>query len=330
MTSTLKKRIEWIDIAKGVSIILVVYLHGVLSSIPISRLWLNTCLMPFFFFASGLLFSGAKFNTITPFLKKRVKTLYKPYFIFSAILLLGIWLLNDSRFSTPKHLLQYVMTGWEGWALWFVPVLSFTEILFYYINKTSGGGGKLLLFLSLAVIGRFAYLYNFPNPYNLWHVLTAVLFYGLGFILKSETIIFSRQSVIRIIGSSCLFFALSFICIMSPYVPEPAVNNMGSIWIYPAALFVTLFICTFSMILERMTNKVIKLIKSFVIYMGRNSFIVLAFHQIILKLLGKTGIFPNGVLQRLTMWIILVLLIYLIVNYCPTIIGQAKPMKSKS
>lgn len=105
---------------------------------------------------------------------------------------------------------------------------------------------------------------------------------------------------------------------------------MGSIWIYPAALFGTSFICTFSMILERMTNKVIKLIKSFVIYMGRNSFIVLAFHQIILKLLGKTGIFPNGVLQRLTMWIILVLLIYLIVNYCPTIIGQAKPMKLKS
>lgn len=190
-------------------------------------------------------------------------------------------------------------------------------------------GGEIAVLLSLVVIGRFAYLYNFPNPYNLWHVLTAVSFYGLGAFSKNKAIIFNKQSITRIIGSSCLFLALSFLCIMSPYVPEPAVNNMASIWIYPAALFGTLFICTFSMILERMTNKVIKLIKSFVTYMGKNSFIVLAFHQIILKLLGKTGIFPNGVLQRLTMWIILVLLIYLIVNYCPAIIGQTKPQKAE-
>ncbi len=87
--------------------------------------------------------------------------------------------------------------------------------------------------------------------------------------------------------------------------------------------------CTFAMVLERITNNIVIAVKSFIIYIGKNSYIVLAFHQIILQLLGKTGIFPNGVLQRIAMWLILGVLIYMIVNYYPAIIGRAKPAKAE-
>lgn len=325
--SNVRKRIEWIDIAKGISIILVVYGHSGLNMLPVIGPWLCAYRMPFFFFVSGLLFSGAKYDTIEPFLQKRIKTLYRPYFIFSAILMLGIYLLDDPRYSTPEHMLQYVKTGW---ALWFIPVLSLTEIVFYYITKIKVDGFKIAILISLAIVGRIAYLYEFPNPYNVWFVLTSIMFYGLGSLSKTIIIKFSKLSTLIIIGASTLFCALSFIYLMSPGLPEFSVNNMASIWIYPAALCGALFMCTFAMVFERFTNKIVQAVKSFVIYMGKNSYVVLAFHQILLKLLGKTGIFPNGVLQRLTMWIILVALIYIIVNYFPAIIGRTKTVKAET
>lgn len=322
------KRIEWIDIAKGISIILVVYGHSGLNSVPIIGSWLHSYRMPFFFFVSGLLFLGSRYDTIFPFLQKRVKTLYRPYFLFSAILMLGIWISDDPKFSTPGHMLQYIKTGWEGWALWFIPVLSLTEILFYYISHKFGGiVVRILVLVLCAVIGRIAYQNGVFNPYNTWFVLTSVMFYGFGSLSKSFVIKFSQSNIKRLIVGSSLFFALSFVYAFSPELPEFAANNMASLWIYPAALFGALFMCTFAMILERFSNSFVSAIKRFVIYMGKNSYIVLAFHQIILLLLGKTGIFPFGVLQRLTMWLILIALIYIIVNYCPSIIGRKKPSK---
>ena len=47
---TTKKRIQWIDIAKGISIILVVYGHSGLNNVPIIGSWLHAYRMPFFFF----------------------------------------------------------------------------------------------------------------------------------------------------------------------------------------------------------------------------------------------------------------------------------------
>lgn len=164
----------------------------------------------------------------------------------------------------------------------------------------------------------------------MWFVLTSIMFYGLGSLSKTIIIKFSKLSTLIIIGASTLFCALSFIYLMSPGLPEFSVNNMASIWIYPAALCGALFMCTFAMVFERFTNKIVQAVKSFVIYMGKNSYVVLAFHQILLKLLGKTGIFSNGVLQRLTMWIILVYLIYIIVNYFPAIIGRTKTVKAET
>ena len=38
---TTKKRIQWIDIAKGISIILVVYGHSGLNNVPIIGSWLH-------------------------------------------------------------------------------------------------------------------------------------------------------------------------------------------------------------------------------------------------------------------------------------------------
>ena len=88
----MKERIEWIDLAKGFSIILVVYGHSGLSAVPFLGDWFAAFRMPFFFIVSGLLFSISKYPTFIYFLKRRWLTLVRPYFIFSLTLMLGIWM----------------------------------------------------------------------------------------------------------------------------------------------------------------------------------------------------------------------------------------------
>ena len=49
----MNNRIEWIDIAKGIAIILVVYGHAGLANIPLREKWVCAFHMPFFFFISS-------------------------------------------------------------------------------------------------------------------------------------------------------------------------------------------------------------------------------------------------------------------------------------
>lgn len=114
--------------------------------------------------------------------------------------------------------------------LWFIPVLSLTEILFYYVTKICNRGGEIAVLFTLAIIGRLAYIYSLPNPYNLWFVLTAVMFYGFGSLSKNVVINLSKQNLFKVMAASCLFLTASFIYLMSPDLPEFAVNNMASIW----------------------------------------------------------------------------------------------------
>ena len=105
------------------------------------------------------------------------------------------------------------------------------------------------------------------------------MFYGFGSLSKNVVINLSKQNLFKVMAASCLFLTASFIYLMSPDLPEFAVNNMASIWIYPAAFCGALFMCTFAMVLERITNNIVIAVKSFIIYIGKNSYIVLAFHQ---------------------------------------------------
>lgn len=61
MTESCNNRINWIDITKGLVMILTVYSHCGLSLIPILGTWVYGFYMPLFFFISGIF---AKFREI--------------------------------------------------------------------------------------------------------------------------------------------------------------------------------------------------------------------------------------------------------------------------
>lgn len=77
-TTVVKSHNKVIGIGKGLCIILMVIGH---SGCPqLLRDWLYTFHMPFFFFVSGYLFSDKSLNSFFPFVKKKMRGLWLPFF----------------------------------------------------------------------------------------------------------------------------------------------------------------------------------------------------------------------------------------------------------
>ena len=111
-------RFDWVDIAKGIAIILMVVGH---SSIPVSfSRYIWSFHMPLFFVISGFLYDADKYKNLLFLIKRRMQTLIVPYVFFSIIAFIGMYPLE---LATWEELYK----GWNGYALWFIPVLFITE-----------------------------------------------------------------------------------------------------------------------------------------------------------------------------------------------------------
>lgn len=95
MENVNKCRVLWIDIVKGVAIILVVLGHIGLTNVSYIGPWVNSFHVPIFFFISGMLFSNS--NSFGIFLNKKILELIKPYLYFSFIAILCLYLITIVR-----------------------------------------------------------------------------------------------------------------------------------------------------------------------------------------------------------------------------------------
>lgn len=156
------KRIDWIDIAKGLGMLAIIWGHICCKG------WSNNLVysfhIPLFFFLSGLVYNNAKYTSFVTFVKNRAKRLLLPYFIYSVVTW-AIW----AAFTYVTHrpcddffapLLQtFIAQGSGGFlvhnvALWFIPCLFFVELIYYPIGKYKLGGGKITHLLCHSVCGN--------------------------------------------------------------------------------------------------------------------------------------------------------------------------------
>lgn len=115
-----EKREPWIDVLKGIGVILVVIGHISLDN-GISN-WIYTFHMPMFFALSGYLWSRSAKNTgIKEFLLKRIKTILWPFILFR-ILLVVYWIVVESHFRSL-----------DLGPIWFLIVLFVVEIVAFFL-----------------------------------------------------------------------------------------------------------------------------------------------------------------------------------------------------
>lgn len=170
------QRIDWIDIAKGFGMIMVMIGHipsnlysPFSSETYFHNLFIYSFHVPLFFFLSGLTFSNKQISK-TEFLKKKVKSLIIPYICFSVIYIaIEIVMALMSNELNGKFLLTEIKNYFwytNQHAIWFLPCLFIVELLHYVIKELFNNNKVFIiagvLFSVMALVMEKFTTINFP------------------------------------------------------------------------------------------------------------------------------------------------------------------------
>lgn len=196
------KRIEWVDMLKGVAIICVIMGHrtygdhGFLSKYLCAEIY--SFHIPLFFFLSGIVFSINKYKSFKVFFIKKVKTILVPMICFSVAHILFNFVYYGQIVGIKKYDVSYLINrlvgiilqlrnGKQESILWFLPCLFISELLLYFIIKYTNNKTTLILiciFISF-IVGMSYIGLKLPRlPWEIECALIALFFVGLGYLLK--------------------------------------------------------------------------------------------------------------------------------------------------
>lgn len=188
--------LKWVDIAKGIAIIAVVFGHSGESNLIHYIYWFH---MPLFFIISGYLFEPIKTTKQLPSLVKKYSVrLLIPYFSFLIVITIIRYVF---RFVDGTLDLQWVLNnigdlfigGREIGGLygpfWFITTLFFTYISFtaiqLFIKKDLGRLILIgILYLIAHIVSWLSISYTFIVPLNLDVVLIAISYFAFGYYAK--------------------------------------------------------------------------------------------------------------------------------------------------
>ncbi|MCD8006090.1 MAG: acyltransferase [Oscillospiraceae bacterium] len=184
---TNNKRITWVDTAKCICIIFVLFSH--MEYVPT---YLQYFFRPFFltgfFFLSGYTFKAT--GTFLTFFKKRTLTVFWPALLFSVIGLIDFGNLINGTYSFSAYIqdlsvLLRQQRG-EGDVYWFLYVLYFSELAFYFVAKYLDNKKGLLTSFVLCELS-IIYVKHFMQEVPYWYVhiiFVAMFFVALGFYFR--------------------------------------------------------------------------------------------------------------------------------------------------
>ena len=162
-----KKRILYLDMAKGVGIVLMIagHLIGALQSIdykpyfPPSYQFISSFHMPLFFVISGILLWVTKEEEreLRQVVRRKAKTLLVPYAAFSVIyfvmnIFTCVFFPEILTFPELGRFFIYSITFRGVSVLWFLPALFLGEVIFLYWRRRMGDGRLDLVILAVGFV----------------------------------------------------------------------------------------------------------------------------------------------------------------------------------
>ncbi len=173
-------RLSYLDLGKGLAIVLVVLGH-IYAENPI-KIWLYSFHLPLFFFISGCLLTLGTTRSIKTVIQNRLKSLMLPYALFSFVLF-SLWAIKEFRKVSLETVIMKIINilslqGIE--ALWFLPCLFISEILFLIIIRNIKS--KTIIFLILLVFSVIPFVAKDYYNFKLFmRVFIATAFLGIGY-----------------------------------------------------------------------------------------------------------------------------------------------------
>ena len=260
---------QWLDVAKGITIILMVLGHTSIPKLVSDFIWAFH--MPLFFIASGWCTNWSR-DSIGLFITNKAYSLLLPFVLYSPIVLIA----NQS--TGGGNLKRFLCMGWEGYALWFIPVLFFASIVAKLIKSVEVKNLQTLVWLFTAAIGVGLSYCKLYLPWTFSTIPYACFLIILGSKVKQYQDYFnSPRWWLLIVGFLIAAIVSHF------YRLDMAWNNITPVSILTlGACAGTVMMFTLSSYIDKYAKCASRLLQA----IGKETYLILAFSQIIIVLLN--------------------------------------------
>ena len=324
----MKNRIGYIDMSKGLAIILVIIGHS--SFVPNNaKLLLYAFHIPLFFFLSGFTLNVRKYETFSGYCLNKVKSLVVPFFLLNSfVFLFQLFVMYPDQvlsFNILHFIKQLLLSDRLHiyFQLWFLNVLFLSHVFSYFILKRRWNVSQwVIIILSLLVLvylGQKVYNREYYLIWNIDLVPVALIFILLGVWTKNNlhqlekyfSIYFLPIGLILTNYSSKLNYRVSDYQIVDLYYQQIGNHFLFYIAAISGIWSVLIFFKTLpeSSIMKSIGQKTL-------IYYGVHSPIVLILVEKLVKELSTkyTGIFVNQYITTIFVAILTILGCELIVR----------------
>ena len=271
------KRIEYLDYAKGIGIILVVLGHILIKGNI--KIYIYSFHMPLFFIISGYLFNYINIINFKEVINKKIKALLIPYLTFSLINILGEYILSGLSFMVlKKNFLETIKFSGIG-ALWFLPALFIAEFIFIFCKiNISKSIYSILIFGGISCMALLIWVFtkNFIAIIlirSIIGLIFMVIGYYLFFIMKNITLKWYQLIIITLLSIK--------LAILNGGVDLWGISFNNIILYFTTSILGSLNIILIS---KKINSKILK-------FFGENTLIIMATHQLILNIISKISIF---------------------------------------
>lgn len=312
------KRLQYLDFAKGLCILLIAFGHFIPNENILLNKWAYSFHVPIFFIISGILMEYTK-EYERPFFKiilKNILQLGIPYIFFETLANLVLCIPTGLNTIVWREWQTIILYG-TGFATWFLPVLLFCKITLICLNKLFKHriiiGGLCLSCLMFGVCCGLDY-HALP-----WFYLPAFRsLIAIGFLWFGTILI---NAVPKIMENNLCLILCGIISVISAIL-----NDKVSLFMlhYGNPLLFILAAVSSSVLIMGIGNKFQN--EKYISYFGENSLIILGTHQIFLTLFqyatSESFVDSYWFLFFITTIIIEVPVIYVINRFFPFIIGK--------
>lgn len=292
---TSRSRNKWIDVAKGMTIVLMVMGHAAIP-VPISR-FIYSFHMPLFFIASGWTTNWNKYS-VGEYCIRKMKTLLLPFIIYSAVVLT----VKKMALGGEDIVIEWLTKGWQGYALWFIPVL-FVSLLFvrlvYTIRRKTL---RVLIIVAVLIFGVALKYFRISMPWHMSSVPYASFLIVIGTYMKRyQRYIDKPRWYLCVIGLVVVSMISHF------WKLDMAWNDILPVLpLTVGALAGTTMMFTLSSMLVMYIPKMSTIIQT----IGRETFVIVAFSQIIV-ILCNTYLASNSIMKYLILIVSLVVIAFI-------------------
>ena len=283
-----KKRIEYLDVAKGIAMLCVILAHIPVPDIPafVNRICFSFH-MPVFFLLSGYLFKKTDMNT---FIVRKSKQLLLPYLYTSGFVILFSvcinWYSKDYSITTERNILEWLWAGFYGsgntfsepfWikhigAIWFFLAIFFALLL---LNFCLHQKYSILWVIVFVLLGNYTKSVIWL-PFSIQAALLSLGYVYIGYEIK-------RKNLLEKILSKLIIVAGLF-CLWLVYI----INDGGHLYLvqgyFEKGLILEILFSTAASLcllwLSRLISMNTKYIKRFFSFYGKNSLLILCIHLV--------------------------------------------------